>query len=133
MSHSDIPLSHAETSAGRLDDLFRQPLALPDNEAMTARIMREVARVERRRKALLFCSGLVGTGIAAGVVLGANVLPGIWAGTVPALASFFGRVSGTLGQFIAYEPLPGNFGLWALAAASLVAMGLGAARVIRDP
>jgi len=116
-----------------LEQLFEQPLDLPDNDALAAQVMHEVARVGRRRKAMLFGSALAGTGIAASVVAGANVVPGILSGALPAFASAFGRVAGSFSAFIEYEPLAGHFGLWMLAAASLVAMGLAAARFIHEP
>jgi small basic protein len=115
-----------------LDELFQRPLDLPGNDAMTAHIMREVARVERRRKALLVGSGLAGTGIAVGIVLWANVLPAISVGVLPALESCFGTVGTMIGRFMAGEPLLGGFAVWALTAASLVAMGVAAGRVGRE-
>lgn len=116
-----------------LDELFQQPLDLADNDAMTAQIMREVAKVERRRKVLLVGSGLAGTGVALGVVLGANVLPAISSGVLPALASCVEALTTTLGKYAALEPLPSDFGLWVLAAASLVATGIAAARSSHEP
>lgn len=112
-----------------LDALFQQPLHLPDNDAVTAHILREVAKVERRRRAMLVGSGLAGLGVALGVVLGANVLPAISSGVLPTLASCVGRISAVLGHYAALEPMPPGFGIWVLAAASLVAMGLAAARL----
>jgi hypothetical protein len=114
------------------DELFQRPLDLPDNEAMAARIMQQVVRVERRRKALLVGSGLAGTGVAAGIVLWANVLPAISFGVWPTMVSSLARVGTRLGHFVALEPLPAGFGVWALAVASLVAMGVAAARFSRE-
>ena len=111
-----------------LDEMFQQPLDLPGNDEMTTQIMREVARVERRRRVMLVGSGLAGTGVALGIVLGANVLPAVSSDTLPMLASCFGRLATVLGQIVAFEPLTEGAGLWMLAAASLVAMGLAAAR-----
>jgi hypothetical protein len=116
-----------------LDELFQRPLDLPDSDAMTAEIMRQVAHVERRRKALLGVSGLAGTGVAAGIVYWANVLPAISSGVLPTLGEYFGRVGTELAGYVAIEPLSSSFALGVLAAASLVAMGLAAARFIHEP
>lgn len=112
-----------------LDELFQRPLDLPDNDAVSAQIVRQVAQVQRRRKVLLIGSGLAGTAVAASVVLWASALPGSSSGVLPTLVSSFARAGAVLGRFMALELLPvGTLGLWALAASSLVAMGLAAAR-----
>src|SRR5688572_19687153 len=108
-----------------LDEFFQRPFDLPDNDAITAQIMREVARVARQRKVLLVGSGVAGTGVALGIVLWANVLP--------TLASSVGNVGAAIERYFALEPLPASFGLWMLAAASLVAMGLAAALFSHEP